>query len=57
MIYETDDTDTETIAELKELELVSFEENRLDEQIMDDKAEMKVLSDRHDQKIRNKQQK
>ena len=36
---------------------VSFEENRFDEQNMDDKAEMKLLSDRNDQKIINKQRK
>ena len=43
--------------ELKKLETVSFEENRMDQQLMDHKVDQKTLSDRNDQKVIDKQRK
>ena len=54
-IQDTEDTEAETDKELKNREIISFEENRIDEQLMDAKSEEKKLSDQNDEKIRIKQ--
>ena len=48
-IQDTDETEAETDKELKKMETVSFEENRMDQQLMDAKSEEKRLSDQNDQ--------
>ena len=54
-IQDTDETEAETDKELKKMETVSFEENRIDDQIMDAKTEEKRLSDQNDHNIARKQ--
>ena len=56
-IHDATETEAETDKELKELEKLSFEEIRIDEQFMDDKKVEKLLSDQRDQKILDKQRK
>ena len=50
-IHDKYDSGEETNNELKQMEQVSFEENRVDQQIMDAKTEDKRLSDLNDKKI------
>ena len=53
-IQDSSETEVETDKELKKFETASFEENRIDEQLMDVKLEEKRLSDQNDQKILKK---
>ena len=54
-IQDTEDTEAETDKELKNMETISFEEKRVDDQLMDTKTEEEKLSDQNDEKIRKKQ--
>ena len=55
-IQDKGDTEEDTDKELVKLEATSFEEQRIDEQLMDSNAQQ-ILSDRNDQKIKDKQRK
>ena len=50
-IMETEETETETDKELAKMEHTSYEEKRMDTQIMDHKAEEQRLSEQNDKKI------
>ena len=54
---ETEDSETETNNELTKMETVSFEENRIDTQLMDLKTEEQRLSDQNNRNILAKQKK
>ena len=54
-IHDLNETETETDKELKKREQISFEEIRVDEQLMDTKTKQVNLSDQNDEKIRIKQ--
>ena len=50
-IHDRNETEEETDKELQKLELVNYEENKVDQQVMDDKVQEKILSDQQDAKI------
>ena len=56
-IHDEYDSGNEIIKELKQMETVSFEENCMDQQFMDTKAEEKRLSDQNDLKILKRRKK
>ena len=51
------DKDSGTYKELKEMEIVGFEEKIIDKQLIDNKDEPKSLSKRNDQKMLDKERK
>ena len=53
-VHDLYDSGEETNHDLKQMETVSFEENRMDHQIMDTKMEEKRLSVQNDKNIRDK---